>query len=214
MIENKNSEPVSAGSSAHERRSFLKTALAFSVVFVTAGLGGMVRSLSAPPKGGSGNAPTTFSKVLVANLTDLALNKPLVFNYPLEETPNFLVKLGVMATGGIGPDSDIVAFSMICQHLGCIYGYVAGGQPAGCNPGYKAKGPVGYCCCHGAVYNLVNGAAVLAGPPLRPVPQVILELDSSTGDIYATGMTPPTIYGYDTGSNNVLADLRGGTPSG
>jgi hypothetical protein len=43
---------------------------------------------------------------------------------------------------------------------------------------------------------------------------VILELDSSTGDIYATGMTPPTIYGYDTGSNDVLADLRGGTLSG
>lgn len=212
MIDDKNSGP--AGSSSRERRSFLKTALAFSAVLLTAGLGGMVRSLSAPPKGSSGNAPTTFPKVLVANLTDLTLNKPIEFNYPLQETPNLLVKLGATATGGIGPDSDIVAFSMICQHLGCIYGYVADGQPAACNPGYRAQGPVGYCCCHGTVYNLAKGGAVLAGPSLRPVPQVILELDSSTGDIYATGMTPPTIYGYDTGSNDVLADLRGGTLSG
>ena len=137
----------------------------------------MVRSILAPPKGSSGNAPTTFPKVLVANLTDLTQNKPIEFNYPLQETPNLLVKLGATATGGIGPDSDIVAFSMICQHLGCIYGYVADGQPAACNPGYRAQGPVGYCCCHGTVYNLAKGGAVLAGPSLRPVPQVILELD-------------------------------------
>ena len=151
---------------------------------------------------------------MVANLSDVTPNKPIEFSYPLQETPNFLVKLGVNATGGIGPDGDIVAFSMICQHLGCIFGYVEAGKPATCNPGYRGSGPVGYCCCHGTVYDLVNGAAVLAGPSPRAVPQVILELDDSTGDIYATGMTPPTIYGYDTGTNNVLADLRGGTPLG
>ena len=123
-----------------------------------------------------------------------------------------LVKLGAKATGGIGPDGDIVAYSMVCQHLGCIYGYVPAGQPAAAIHRTKSAGPVGYCCCHGSVYDLVNGAAVIGGPAPRPVPQVTLELDSSTGDIYATGMGPPTIFGHNTGSDEISADLTGGTP--
>ena len=174
-------------------------------------MGGIAKALSEPPPDSGGTAITTFPRVVVANISNLTADKPIIFNYPLEETPNFLVKLGVKASGGIGPDGDIVAFSMICQHLGCIYGYVGSGQSVSCNPIYKAPGPVGYCCCHGSVFDLTNAAAVLGGPTSRRVPQVILELDSSTGDIYATGMTAPTIYGHDTGSDNVLADLRGGT---
>ena len=43
---------------------------------------------------------------------------------------------------------------------------------------------------------------MIGGPAPRPLPQVILSFDSSTGNIYATGMTAPTIFGYDTGSND------------
>jgi arsenite oxidase small subunit len=152
---------------------------------------------------------------MVANISDLTganLGQTVDFNYPLEETPNVLVKLGVKALNGVGPDGDIVAFSQVCQHLGCIWGFVATGDSPGCDSSYKAKEPVGYCCCHGSQYDLTNGAAVLGGPAPRPVPQVILSYDDSTGNIYATGMTPPTIFGYHTGSNNVLFDLQGGTP--
>ena len=147
---------------------------------------------------------------MVANISDLAANKTLYFYYPLTDTPNMLVKLGTKATGGVGPDGDIVAFSQICQHLGCSIGYVgAGGSPA-CDSSYSAPGPEAYCCCHGTAYDLANGAKVLGGPAPRPVPQVILKVDSS-GNIYATGMTSPTIFGYNTGSSDVSADLTGGT---
>ena len=132
------------------------------------------------------------------------------FNYPLKETGNILVKLGVKAEGGVGTDGDIVAFSSICQHQGCTWGFVAAGDSPPCSA-TKAAGPVGYCCCHGSTYDLVNAANVIAGPAPKPVPQVTLEVDSSTGDIYATGMGPPTIFGYNTGSSNVLDDLQGGT---
>jgi hypothetical protein len=43
------------------------------------------------------------------------------------------------------------------------------------------------------------------------VPQVLLEYDSTSGNIYAVGMLPPTIFGHNTGSDNVLDDLQGGT---
>ena len=216
--------------SDESRRNLLKAGLAISAVLVVGGVGAIGRSLLNP--GVAETAPTSssttrtsqstsealpppassaFPVIKIANLSDLEAGSPVTFNYPLEETPNILVKLGQEAQGGVGPDGDIVAFSMICQHLGCIWGFVGSGSSPTCNASYKAAGPVGYCCCHGSIYDLDNGAKVIGGPAPRPAPQVILYLDSPTGDIFATGMTPPTIFGYDTGSSDVSGDLQGGT---
>lgn len=217
-----------ARSSGEDRRTFLRLALAFGAVLVTVGIASVTRSLVspsvAPPQptvtvtttagqtSTQSSSTSPFPRIMVANVSDLAGGKTVTFNYPLEETPNLLVKLGEKAQGGVGPDGDIVAFSQICQHLGCIYGFVPAGKSPSCDNTYTASGPVGYCCCHGSVYDLVNGAKVIAGPAPRPEPQVVLEYDSTQGDIYAVGMLPPTIFGHNTGSNNVLYDLQGGTP--
>ncbi len=152
-----------------------------------------------------------FPQIRVGNISDLASGEPISFNYPLEETPNLLFKLGVKAQGGVGPDGDIVAFSQVCQHLGCLYGYVPAGKSPECDNTYKATSPVGYCCCHASVFDLSNLGKVLDGPSPRPVPQVTLKFDSSSGDIFAIGMGPPAIFGHGTGSNHVLDDLKGGT---
>jgi arsenite oxidase small subunit len=209
------------------RRNFLKAGLAFAIVLAVAGIAAVTRSLVAPlvsysstqgistsPQNGEATSSSSpsFPRVKVANMNDLTLSKSITFNYPLEETPNILVKVGAKAEGGVGPDGDIVAFSQICQHLGCIYGYLAPTASPSCDASYQAPGPVGYCCCHGSQFDFVNGAKVIGGPSPRPQPQVILEFESSTGDIYATGMMPPTIFGHNTGSNDVLYDLQGGTP--
>jgi len=160
----------------------------------------------------SQTAASPFPKVMVANVSDVTEAQAVYFNYPLEETPNILVKLGVSAPGGVGPDNDIVAFSQVCQHLGCIYGFVPKGGAPACDSSYKAPGPEGYCCCHGSVFDLANSGTVIGGPSPRPIPQVTLEFDSSSGNIYAVGMGPPSIFGHDTGSSDVLNDLQGGTP--
>jgi arsenite oxidase small subunit len=129
----------------------------------------------------------------------------------LDNEPNILVKLGQKADGGVGPEGDLVAFSGVCQHLGCIYAFQAPGTSPTCNASYSAAGPEGYCCCHGSVFDFLHGAKVLSGPSPRPQPQVLLEVDES-GNVYATGMTPPTIFGHNTGSNDVSSDLEGGNP--
>jgi hypothetical protein len=69
-----------------------------------------------------------------------------------------------------------------------------------------------YCCCHGSKYDLTNDAAVIPPSPApRAVPRVILTTDDE-GNIFATGMGPPTIFGHGTpGSTDVSADLQGGT---
>ncbi|HVP22971.1 MAG TPA: arsenate reductase (azurin) small subunit [Conexivisphaerales archaeon] len=205
-----------------QRRSFLRASFALALVAVFGSIGAIAKSLvipsASPPTPGSSStgsgatpASLTFPKVRVANLSDLASGKPITFNYPLQEAPNLLVKLGVKAQGGVGPEGDIVAFSQVCQHLGCIYGYVPAGATPACDNTYRATGPVGYCCCHGSVFDLTAGATVLDGPAERPQPQVVLQYDASTGDLYATGMTPPSIFGHATGSNDVTKDLQGGT---
>jgi len=208
----------------------LRIGLAFAVGLVILGVGAISQSLFAPAESFSTETSTTsttsktvstgqeeiapstpgFPVIMIASLSDLDANKPMYFYYPLTDTPNVLVKLGTKAEGGVGPDGDIVAFSQTCQHLGCSVGYVASGGSPACDSSAVAAGPEAYCCCHGSSYDLTNGAKVLGGPAPRPLPQVILKVDSS-GNIYATGMTPPTIFGYDTGSNNVSADLTGGT---
>ncbi|HVP22363.1 MAG TPA: arsenate reductase (azurin) small subunit [Conexivisphaerales archaeon] len=142
-------------------------------------------------------AAAGFPIVKVANVSQISANTPVAFSYPLADEPNMLVKIGQKAQGGVGPDGDIVAFSTICQHQGCTAGYVA-----------TAPSPEAVCPCHNSVFDLVHGGKVLSGPAPFALPQVMLEVDSS-GDIYAYSMGPPTIFGHNTGSGYVSADLQG-----
>jgi arsenite oxidase small subunit len=200
-----------ASSADASKRNFLKVALTASAVLAAGGVAAITKSVtnSAVPAAGTASGATTFPRVKIANVSQLQVNAPLSFYYPLDNEPNVLLKLGLTADDGIGPDGDIVAYSQVCQHLGCIYGIQAKGSSPSCNASYVAAGPVGYCCCHGSIYDLARGAQVIGGPSPRPQPRVMLELDSS-GDIYAVGMTPPTIFGHNTGSSDVSADLQGG----
>jgi arsenite oxidase small subunit len=201
------------------KRNFLKLILTLGGLATVGSFASMFRILAfvpAPNAGVTTSVALTWPSIKIANISSLVVATPLSFNYPLVETPNILVKLGVQAQGGIGPDRDIVAFSQVCQHLGCIFAFVGTGSAPTCNGSYKAPGPSGYCCCHGSVYDLVNGAKVSSGPAPRPVPQVTLKYDSSTGDIYAIGMGPPTIFqhgppGTSDPASVLQNDLTGGT---
>jgi len=205
-------ENRSKDESDESRRNFLKSAIAISGLLVVGGIATISKSFTNPAlPTGSTSGSNGFPRVRVAQLSDLSVGQPVAFNYPLDNEPNILVKLGTKANGGVGPDGDVVAFSSICQHLGCIYGFQNTGTSPSCNSSYTADRPVGYCCCHGTVYDLVHGASVLSGPSPRPQPQVTLEVDDS-GNIFATGMGTPTIFGHNTGSNDVSADLQGGNP--
>jgi arsenite oxidase small subunit len=196
------------------RRNFLKAAVTTSTVLAVVGALAVVRSVGTLGVQTSSSG-LTFPKIKVANVSQLKVNTPLTFNYPLTEgTPNILVKTGQTTENGAGPDNDIIAFSDVCQHLGCNPLFVAPGQSPPCNPSYTNQNPVMYCCCHGSIYDILKGADVIGGPAPRPVPRVTLEVDSN-GDIYATGMGPPTIFGHGTpGSTDVSADLQGGTVVG
>ncbi len=129
----------------------------------------------------------------------------LSFNYPLRNEPNFLINVApapgrsngaTNVVGGVGPQKSIVAFSAICQHLGCpapaIYYYP---------PGLCPNTPGGrefyiHCTCHGSTYDPANAASNLTGPAVLPLPQVILEWNTSDDLIYATSVVGPPVNGH------------------
>jgi Rieske Fe-S protein len=144
----------------------------------------------------------------------------LTFNYPLRNEPNFLINLAPSAPGGIGAtnvlngighQNSIVAFSAICQHLGCpapaIHYYPPGmcPQSPGGHPFYI------HCTCHGSTYDVTNGAANLTGPAIYPLPQVILEWHSKDDTIWATQLVgPQPVNGH---LNNLQGDYGVGNQS-
>jgi Rieske Fe-S protein len=129
------------------------------------------------------------------------------FNYPLRNEPNFLLNLAPVAGKpggatnvpfGVGHQKSIVAFSAICQHLGCPAPAIAYYPPGTCSQTPGGKTFYIHCSCHGSTYDPANGAANLTGPAVLPLPQVILEWDSSDDSIWAVGMTPnsPPVNGH------------------
>lgn len=179
------------------RRNFIKALFAAGAIATIGGLGSVGRYLT--PQVTWAKAWPVLKVLPLNQLTQVNITNPITFNYPLINQPNYLLKLGVKAKMGIGPDGDIVAFSQICQHLGCYWKPYPGGANPICNSSYSYPTPFGFCCCHGSHYDLVNGGALLENdfltPAPLPLPQVILDVDSS-GNIIVKGMTPPNIYGF------------------
>lgn len=134
----------------------------------------------------------TYPPVHIARLSELKQGQPVDFEYPLNGQQNFLVKLGVPANGGIGPEGDIVAFSSICTHMGCPLQGMYKDE-------HKILGP---CPCHYSTFDLRNHGTVVLGQATQNLPQVILALEGD--DIYATGVMG-LIYGF---SNNLAEVCR------
>lgn len=158
-------------------------------------------------------APLTATKVNAEyNVTTSDL---YLFSYPLTNEPNFLLNLApataggpgaIDVPGGVGPTKSIVAYSAICQHLGCPAPAISYYPPGTCA---KTFGPRNlnfyiHCSCHGSTYDVTAHAANLTGPAVLPLPQVTLEWSdpSQGGDdtISAVGETtdPPVNGHFDT----------------
>ncbi len=112
------------------------------------------------------------------------IGQPIFFEYPQSGQKNMLVKIDKAAEEGIGPDSDIVAFSTACSHMGAPLDNVY-------NHEYGMLGP---CPLHFSTFDLSKSGMNVMGKASDHLPQVALALDDN-GDIRATGMYG-LIYGY------------------
>src|SRR5215218_124453 len=61
-------------------------------------------------------------------------------------------------------NGDFVAYSAVCTHQGCTVAY---------KDGHLA------CPCHGSMFDPADGAAVVAGPAPRPLPEIPVKVQGS-----------------------------------
>ena len=135
-----------------------------------------------------------YPDVVIANLADVKSGEPIFFEYPQAGQKNMLVKIDRPAEEGVGPDTDIVAFSTACAHMGAPLDDVY-------NHDYGMLGP---CPLHFSTFDLAKSGMNVMGKSVEWLPQVVLKADDN-GDIRATGMYG-LIYGYPA----TLLKLDGG----
>ena len=99
----------------------------------------------------------------VAPLDAIPIGRSLLFDYPETGQPCVLVRIA---------EDTVVAYSQRCTHLSC---------PVIPQPD---RGVL-YCPCHEGLFDLASGR-VLAGPPPRPLPRVLVEVRDRV--VYATGI--------------------------
>ncbi|MFY9717189.1 MAG: Rieske 2Fe-2S domain-containing protein [Thermoplasmata archaeon] len=204
------------------KRNILKLAAVAGVLGIGAGgaVGGALQYVQPPVVGLTSypkvllldidGKPLTIGKGLLDPVTGINGNTSelYLFNYPLRNEPNFLLNLTSLVPavasvpGGIGTPPVIVAYSAICQHLGCPAPAIAYYPPGTCSNTPGGKPFYIHCSCHGSTYDVTNGAANLTGPAVLPLPQVVLTVPTTTGpqanQVYAVGMTPgsPQVNGH------------------
>lgn len=119
-----------------------------------------------------------YPHLALMNFDDLKVDEPYYFNYPDERQNSncMLVKLGTQAGGGIGPQQDIVAFSVLCTHQGMpLIGAYQAQEKA-----------LGACPAHLSTYDLTRHGIIISGQAYQSLPQVLLE--HKDNEIYAVGL--------------------------
>ena len=99
----------------------------------------------------------------ITPLADVAVGVPHLFRYPGDDDPAILVRLS---------DTEVVAFSQKCTHLGCVVYY---------EPDEERW----HCPCHEGNFDTRTGN-VISGPPTRPLGRIDLEVRDD-GMIWALG---------------------------
>ncbi len=175
MTDENNQENPKGLPSCMQRRDLLKA----SAVGATVAVVGPNLAFGATP----GDVKGAYPRLPVIDIGKLKEGEPVAFNFPLEEQPNMIVKLGEPAQGGVGPDNDIVAFSVLCTHMG-------GSLRGRYQHDSKAMGP---CPFHFSTFDLTKGGTPVHASATQNLPQVQLVAEDS--QIFAVGMQG-LIYGY------------------
>lgn len=169
--------------SSPSRRAFLKILMGASILLSFLPFTPMTDFFYVKP-----NNPNS-SRKKIANKRDLPEGSSMVFFFPGEEDTDRSVITHLtpeyqQTAVEEGKDEFItdgfVAFNTICPHLQC--------------PVELPDDDVIVCPCHGGFFDITDGS-VLGGPAPRPLPAIKLEVDQSTGDIYAVELVGKIGYG-------------------
>ena len=100
----------------------------------------------------SSGCSKTYPAIVIGHAGDISVGDSKIFSCPADTNPCLLLRPA---------ENTYVAYSRICTH-------------ASCPVFYRPEQNRIICPCHGGVFSVADGS-VLAGPPPRPLPKVILE---------------------------------------
>lgn len=126
------------------------------------------------------NAQAGVARKKVGSLAEIKPWRPVTFGYPDGE-PAILLDVGKKVPGGVGPNDSIIAFSALCQHMGCPVAF-------------DAKAKALKCPCHASMFDPVRDGMAFEGPATRGLPRIALHVESG-GDVYAAGVATGLVYG-------------------
>ena len=104
-----------------------------------------------------------YPQTTVAAVGEIPVGGVKLFNYPAATDPCLLIRTD---------EDTYVAYSQVCTHLSCAVFFA------------RETNRI-ECPCHKGVFSVADGS-VVAGPPPRPLPRVMLERRGRT--LVATGM--------------------------
>ncbi|WP_240374930.1 Rieske (2Fe-2S) protein [Bacillus piscicola] len=139
-----------------DRRGFMKVVAGAAGVFAVASLpwGGIAA------KELMGLADKEYPRQKITDLKDIAVGDSVTFSFPSEHDDALLIRLA---------EDKFVAYQNACTHLRCPVYWVKDEQEM-------------ICPCHHGKFDAETGAPV-AGPPRRPLPEIVVEVDG--GAVYA-----------------------------
>lgn len=162
------------------RRGFLRSSGGGAVV-AGATLASAALVQSPAVQASSTNATLDYPETALGRAKDLKPGKGVTFTYPDPSSPCLLVKLDTPVKGGVGPNRDIVAYSLLCTHMGC---------PVVFDPSTRNF----RCPCHFSVFDADKQGQMVAGQATENLPRITLRHDSEDDTITATGVEG-LIYG-------------------
>jgi arsenite oxidase small subunit len=127
----------------------------------------------AQAKAAPASAQIDYPSSRLANISELSVNEPVDIEYPDGDSPGVLIKLGQPVEGGVGPGSDIVAFSVLCPHKGYLMSYNSEDRTMNC-PGHFSR------------FDIEAGGQQVWGHATSNMPQFTLRV-AEGGDIFAEG---------------------------
>lgn len=161
------------------RRFFLKSGGAAAAV-----AGGTVipiHNANAAAPAAQGTTALPYPKKSVGKAGGMPINQVVNFTYPDASSPCYAIRMGTAVPGGVGPNSDIVAYSSYCTHMGCPVAYDAGTRT------FK-------CGCHFSIFDPENLGQMVTGQATEDLPRIKLEYDAKTDSVHAVGVDG-LIYG-------------------
>lgn len=144
------------------------------------GVAGAAAAVAAKVAPAEAAPAVSYPRLRVTTLAKLKLNRPVMFSYPLQAQSSVLIDMGHAVPGGVGPKQSVVAYSLICQHMGCPVEY---------EPNIREF----VCPCHQSRYDPERLGSIIQGVAMQPLPRVLLEVKG--GAVWATGVDG-LIYGY------------------